>query len=108
MARPSLNGAFVTPSGVMKGRYTIDYQDFAHEFQAGASEDSVSKVSSMPHAWGSYREKNTLLGPIKMYELRADLNGDLNILFNDERMSMTFISAQHSGEMLKERSAKEK
>ncbi|HEY5824158.1 MAG TPA: AraC family transcriptional regulator [Cyclobacteriaceae bacterium] len=71
----------------MKGHYTINYQDFANEFQTTAQVDSVSCIPSVQHRWGSYQEKCTLLGPIKMYELRADLNSDFNVLFRDEQMT---------------------
>lgn len=82
--RPSLNGAFATQAGVMKDFYTINYQDFFNEFQVTAPAHSGSSIR---HPWGSYQEKNTLLGPIKMYELRANLNKDFNILFRDEQMN---------------------
>jgi len=71
----------------MKGHYTINYQDFAQEFQTTAPADSHSSIPSVQHRWGSYREKCTLLGPIKMYEMKADLNDDFNVLFSDEQMN---------------------
>src|SRR6187401_2806203 len=87
MIRSSLNGAFATSAGVMKDCYTINYQDFAHEFQITTPVGSALNAPSMKHPWGSYMEKNTLLGPIKMYEMRAELTRDFKVLFRDDKMN---------------------
>lgn len=60
----------------MNDLYSINYSDFIGELQTNAN-----------HSWGSFQQTCTSFGPIKMYELQADLTKDFKIQIEDESMS---------------------